>query len=143
MTLKNNFFTTKKIGWLLVIALILGIIFFLLPKNSCDDSIDPQLKLLSKRADSGDTKAIATLYSLNKSRGIDALAEYWALKGALQGDVYLRKEYVFLFNKRFSPEEKQRSIEVVKTEGAMPGAKCLMAFLIEDKDQQRVCPQQK
>ena len=123
----------------LIVMGILGIIFFSLPRNNCDDPIDPQLKVLSDRAEQGDIRAISALYDYNKLKGIEPLEEYWALEGALQGDSRLRREYVDIFKKRFNAEQKQRIIEVIKEQGKMRGAACLMFYLTDGKNHQALC----
>jgi hypothetical protein len=142
MRLKNKFLNARNIGLMASIVIGgVGIAFFLLPINNCDDPFAPQLKILSDRAGLGDITAILALYEYNKSKGIKPLEEYWALEGALQGDIRLRREYVNIFKTRLNAEEKKQIIEVVKGQGKMQGAACLMFYLTEAKDRQAVCAQ--
>lgn len=131
----------KNIAFMaLIVSGILVGIFFLLPKNNCDDPIDPQLKTLSNRAEQGDIIAISALYNYYKDKKIEAFEDYWALNGALQGDIGLTRKYVDIFKNRFNAEEKQRIIEVIKEQERMPGAACLMFYLNDEKNHQTLCP---
>ncbi|MBC3915986.1 hypothetical protein H8L32_00685 [Undibacterium sp. CY18W] len=122
-----------------VAATILTLVFFLLPQNNCDDTQDPQILALIKRAETGDLQAISALYAYDKERGVEPLAEYWALQGALLGDARLRGKYVEIFKTKFGSEQQSNIMEMLKDKASMPGTVCLIAFLTDNKNQQATC----
>jgi hypothetical protein len=127
-----------KIG--LSLLAVAGVIFLLL-RSDCGDDADPQEVKLIERAFAGELEAVSALSALGKQRGIPAEEEYWALKGALLGDLGFQKEYVEFFRMRFSETQRQRIIQIIEEKRAMPGAPCLLEMIKANLDKPPPCAQ--
>jgi hypothetical protein len=121
--------------------LVLSAIVFFLPKSDCDDDTDPQEQKLIDKAFAGDLRAISALSALSKKRGVTDMEEYWALSGALLGDLGFQKEYVEFYRKRFSQTQRERVVKIIEDERASPGAPCLLEMIKANLDKPPPCAQ--
>ena len=123
--------TNKMVVAFVMILLGFTVIFMLLPRHRCGDENDVVLQNLTDRAMSGDLVAISALYKRANEEGVRPFQEYWAYRGAMEGDAHFRKQYVELYH-HLENEEKERILENIRKEMNHPGAKCLLATLTDN-----------
>ena len=128
----------KYVFFVIPVALLAGFLIWL-PKPKCGEYIDPSVKLLMEQAKLHDRLAINTLWSKSRADGVQALEEYWALKGALLNDSALLDEYVSLVSVRYDLERTSRVISNIKLEPDSPGKLCLLKLLAHEIKKSSEC----
>jgi hypothetical protein len=131
--MKNLF--VKGFATASLLFLLAGTAFYFLPHHGCDPSESTTDGLVEK-ANSGDIDSIKALYYHNRSLGVLALAEHWALAGAGFGDAEMMKAYASLF-RTFSDEKKLNLLSQLKRDANFN--KCFLSYLESDAAGQVNC----
>ena len=116
----STFFATT-----LALILLGGGVFYFLPRNNCG-APQVEIEILVKKADSGDLDSIKALYFYNRTIGVPALAEYWALVGAKAGDNEMMQHYSKMFLD-FQSNKKANVISQLKKDKSID--QCFLSYI--------------
>jgi hypothetical protein len=114
--------------FLVLVAVLLGS-FSIIHDEGCCEKEDLEVQALMAAAERGEMEATRALYKRATTDGIEAMAEYWALTGALAGDRDMRAAYVQMFRTRMDSIQQKKALASIQEKSSMPGVPCLLEQL--------------